>query len=115
MEFSVSAWTPTQSQDTDILENVQKAAVNMINGLKRATYHNKLKELEAIKKSKSSKALGPDELSPVMLKHLGPKGIAYLTKIFNAVVNTANIPHIWKIGKIIPLLTPKKPADEGSS
>ena len=70
---------------------------------------------EAIKKSKSSKALGPDELSPVMLKHLGPKGIAYLTKIFNAVVNTANIPHIWKVGKIIPLLKPKKPADEGSS
>ena len=57
---------------------------------------------EAIKKSRCSKALGPDNLSPVMLKHLGPKGIKYLTKVFDSVVNTASIPHIWKVGKIIP-------------
>ena len=42
--------------------------------------------------SKSSKALGPDKLSPVMLKHLGSKGLNFLTKIFNMVVNTANMP-----------------------
>ena len=45
MEFSVSAWAPTLTQDIDILENVQKTAVNMINGLESATYEDKLREL----------------------------------------------------------------------
>ena len=71
--------------------------------------------LEAIKKSKSSKALGPDGLSPIMLKHLGPNGIRYLTAIFNISVNKSKIPCAWKTGKIIPLLKPGKPADQGTS
>ena len=70
---------------------------------------------EAIKASKNSKALGPDEISPIMLKHLGPNGIRYLTKIYNNSVNTATIPAIWKTGRIIPLLKPGKPVDEGKS
>ena len=70
---------------------------------------------EAIKAAKNSKALGPDEISPIMLKHLGPNGIHFLTKIYNKCVNTATIPAIWKTGRIIPLLKPGKPADEGSS
>ena len=70
---------------------------------------------KAIKKSKNSKALGPDDMSPIMLKHLGPHGISYLTKIYNNVVNTATIPYLWKLGRIIPLHKPKKPASEGPS
>ena len=70
---------------------------------------------ETIKKSRSSKAMGPDDISPVMLKQLGPKGIEFLTKIFNSAVNKAHIPPIWKVGKIIPLLKPKKEADQGPS
>ena len=70
---------------------------------------------KAIKKSKNSKALGPDEISPIMLKHLGPHGIKHLTNLFNNVVNTATIPYLWKIARIIPLLKPGKPADKGSS
>ena len=68
---------------------------------------------EAIKKSKSSKALGPDELSPIMLKNLGEHGIKLLTEIYNKSVNEAIIPNIWKTGKIIPLMKPNKPADNG--
>lgn len=41
-------------------------------------------ELElAIKKVKSPKAIGPDGISVIMLKHLGQTGIQYLTKMFN--------------------------------
>ena len=71
--------------------------------------------MAAIKKSKNSKAIGPDGLSPIMLKHLGPKGIKYLTDIYNMSVNTAIIPSIWKTGRIIPLLKPGKAADKGPS
>ena len=69
----------------------------------------------AIKKSKSSKALGPDGLSPIMLKNIGPKAINYLTNIFNLCLEQSVIPNIWKTGKIIPLLKPGKSADKGPS
>ena len=62
----------------------------------------------AIKTSKASKAIGPDGMSPIMLKKIGPKGISYLTHVFNRAVNTSSIPQSWKTGKIIPLLKPKK-------
>ena len=70
---------------------------------------------EAIKASKNSKAVGPDGISPIMLKHLGSKGIEYLAKLFNSTINKATIPDIWKTGKVIPLLKPGKPIDEGKS
>ena len=69
----------------------------------------------AIKKAKCSKAVGPDGLSPIMLKYLGPAGLAYLTRLYNNVLNQSIIPPLWKVGRIIPLLKPGKPADEGKS
>ena len=62
-------------------------------------------------------ALGPDGLSPKVLKHLGPKGIRYhnLTNIFNMSLLNTHITSIWKTGKIIPLLKPGKPVDQGTS
>ncbi len=69
----------------------------------------------AIKKSKNSKALGPDGLSPVMLKNLGPNALKFLTNIYNRCLETTTIPSIWKTGRIIPILKPGKPADAGSS
>ena len=70
---------------------------------------------EVIKKSKNSKAIGPDGMSPMMLKKLGPRAISYITEIFNDVLKTSITPPIWKTGRIIPLLKPGKPADEGKS
>ena len=70
---------------------------------------------EVIKKCKNSKAMGPDGISPIMLKQLGPKAISYLTHTINRVLNTSIIPPLWKVGRIIPLLKPGKPSDEGTS
>ena len=70
---------------------------------------------EAIMTSKSSKAMGPDNISPIMLKHLGDKGMGFLAGLINTVLNTSIVPTIWKAGKIIPLLKPGKPIDEGKS
>ena len=70
---------------------------------------------KAIKKSKNSKAVGPHELSPIMLKHIGDHGISYLANIYNSVLKSSTIPSLWKVGKIIPLLKPNKPADQGTS
>lgn len=46
----------------------------------------------AIKESKSLKAVGPDNLSPIMLKHLGKIGISFLTDIFNLLNKTCHDP-----------------------
>ena len=70
---------------------------------------------KAIKQAKASRALGPDNIATIHLKHLGPFGIKYLTTIFNISLTTSNIPDIWKSSNIIPLLKPGKPAEESTS
>ena len=74
-----------------------------------------LQTTAAIKACKSSKAIGPDGLSNVHLKHLGPKAITYLTKIFNLSLAQCTIPDIWKTSIIIPLLKPGKPSNDSNS
>ena len=62
-----------------------------------------------LQNTKPSKALGPDELPPLMLKHLGPKAHSYIAGMFQTSLNTEVIPSIWKTAGIIPLLKPGKP------
>ena len=68
---------------------------------------------EAIKKCKASKAVGPDGISNLHIKHLGQKGIEFLTNIFNISVSCSKIPDIWKQSFVVPLLKPGK--DKGDS
>ena len=70
---------------------------------------------EAIKACKASKAAGPDNISNLHLKHLGPIGISYLTKIFNLSIASCIIPDIWKNSVIIPLLKPGKDPQDSNS
>ena len=69
----------------------------------------------AIKLSKSSPAAGPNDLTMLHMKHLGPLGIRYATHMFNLSVQAADIPAIWKSAHIIPVLKPGKPPDQGTS
>ena len=48
----------------------------------------------ANKKSRASKARGPDNISNLHLKHLGPAATAYLTSIFNLSLRNSQIPDI---------------------
>ena len=68
-----------------------------------------------IKKVSNSSALGPDGMSNVHLKHLGLKAIKFVTRLFNLSVRHADVPAIWKLAHIIPLLKPGKEADKGLS
>lgn len=69
----------------------------------------------ATKKIKTSKAMGPDNLSPIILKHLGTKGITFITKLLNLSLQTLTIPYSWKTARIIPILKPEKNPELGSS
>ena len=69
----------------------------------------------AIRSTKNSKAFGPDNIAPIMLKHLGPISIAYITRVMNLSMSTLSIPNLWKIIRIIPILKPKKSSDQSRS
>ena len=45
LEFSVQSWSPWYDKDIELLEKVQRRAVNMVVGLTSHTYEGKLKEL----------------------------------------------------------------------
>ena len=70
---------------------------------------------KAIKSCKNSTAPSADGLTVLQLKHLGPRGIQYLTDLYNLSYRHANLPAIWKHAIILPLLKPGKLKDQGSS
>lgn len=71
--------------------------------------------VDAIKESKNSTAAGPNGLTILHLKHLGPNGLRLLTHLFNLSVQRADIPALWKTAHVIPILKPEKPADQPGS
>ncbi|KAI5727897.1 hypothetical protein M8J77_008348 [Diaphorina citri] len=71
--------------------------------------------VRVIQKAKASKAIGPDGISTLMLKHLGHKGIEYMTSMFNLSLKSLTIPNVWKIARIIPLLKPGKDPHDSKS
>ena len=70
---------------------------------------------DAIKMSKNSPAAGPNDLTMLHMKHLGPLGIRFATHLFNLSVRAADIPAIWKSAHVIPVLKPGKSPDQGLS
>ena len=45
LEFAVTSWAPWSNGDIDILERIQRRAVNLVTGLRGRTYEEKLSEL----------------------------------------------------------------------
>ena len=70
---------------------------------------------EAIRRTKNSTAAGPNHITALHLKHIGPRGLAYLTRLFNLSVRDACIPMIWRSANIIPVLKPGKAPGFGQS
>ena len=49
------------------------------------------------------------------LKHLGPRGLRFLTHLFNLSLQSADIPSIWKRATLIPIPKAGKPRHLGTS
>jgi hypothetical protein len=62
----------------------------------------------------NSTARGPDGLTTLHLKFLGPIGIAYLTTLYNLSLAHTKIPAIWKKAVIIPIPKPGKPEEQST-
>lgn len=69
----------------------------------------------AINNLKMSKAMGPDGISTIMIKHLGNRGIRYLSSLINLSLKQSTIPDIWKTARIILLPKPNKPTNKSGS
>ena len=69
----------------------------------------------AIQETKNSPALGPDGLSNMHLKHIGPAAKEFLLFTFNLSIARSQIPSMWKKNLINPLSKPGKPANEAKS
>ena len=74
-----------------------------------------VKVTAVIRKAKASTAVGPDRLMMIHLKHLGPRGIRFLTSLCNHSVAKAEIPALWKTARIVPVPKPGKPPGDSLS
>ena len=71
--------------------------------------------ITAIRHSKNLTAAGPNGLTILHLKHLGPVAIRFLTHLFYLSVRGAELPAIWKAAHVVPVLKPGKVADQAAS
>jgi len=62
----------------------------------------------ALKAVKLGTAPGYDNIHPEFLKHLGPKGLAWLAAFFTRVANEKRMPKAWRRAKVIALAKPGK-------
>ena len=108
-QYSAVVQHKSSKQSRKILKNIRK------NNMEDAHTHTEKETQEAINRSKASKAIGPDKISNLHLKHLGKAGITYLTKIFNLSLKTSEIPVIWRKSIIIPLPKPGKDHSESTA
>ena len=70
---------------------------------------------EAIKQSKNNNSQGPHKLCIRNLKHICPRGFAFLTSMLKTALNTNIIPHLRKLANIVPIPKPTKDIDKGTS
>ena len=62
----------------------------------------------AIKSCVSSRAYGPDSLSILHLKNLGPLATEHLTALYKDSLKSCRLPSIWKTSLVIPIPKPGK-------
>ena len=58
---------------------------------------------DALRKTKSRKAVGPDLILVEIAKYLGEEGIKWLTELFNVIFRTVKMPSEWRTSTVIPL------------
>lgn len=57
---------------------------------------------QALRKMKNHKALGPDEIPADLWKALGPIAIVWLTRLFNTIMRSLQIPKSWRQSFLVP-------------
>ena len=66
---------------------------------------------EALRKTKSGKAPGHDQITPDMLKNMGEEALDILHRLINLIWNEKEIPAEWEISVLLPLFKKGDPRD----
>ena len=61
----------------------------------------------AIKRMKKGKAVGPDNILVETWKSLGDEGIDWLTKLFNSILTSEEMPEEWRASTLVPIFKNK--------
>ena len=109
--FSKISFKPTHRNNRKIIRNLKKQKIDTQAPPPFTTSDTS----EAIKSLKNSKAEGPDKISNLHLKHLGPVATQKLTDILIHSWTHNIIPPFWKHAIIIPILKPNKDPKHPSS
>ena len=64
---------------------------------------------------RNSKAIGPDSMATIHLKHFGPKALQLLSNVIAHSFSTGRMPMVWKTANVTPLQKPNKPAENPDS
>ena len=74
-------------------------------------FYCKIKNFEveiALKKMKSNKALGPDDIPIEAWYCLGKNEVAWLTMLFSKILLTRNMPDKWRMSILVPIYKNKR-------
>ena len=74
-----------------------------------------MRELKRAINSKKQSATGVDEISYVMLKHLGDENLEVILHLLNSSWTNGEIPESWSRSIIVPILKPGKPSTSATS
>ena len=69
----------------------------------------------SMKQSKKHNSQGPDKLNTRHLKHIGPRGLVFLTSMLKTALNNNIIPHTWKLANIVHIPKPNRDTGKGIS
>ena len=89
-------------------ENERETRIDSINGTYEDVPRVTKEEVRtAMKKMKNGKAVGPDDIPVEAWKCLGELAIAFLTKLFNGILESESMPSEWRRSVLVPIFKNK--------
>ena len=89
----------------DSIKNFINSPMPVEKPLKKISPSEIRKHIKALNHRKAS---GPDQISGKIVKILPPKGIIWLTYVFNAILRLGYFPDRWKMARVIAIAKPGK-------
>ena len=99
LKYPPQSRSPTISTDSSPLQSWETRLVSREikrKSLTSAVTFTTDQVTKGISSCSNTRAFGPDKLNIFHLKHLGSRGIDYLSALFNDSVTSCRIPSIWK-------------------
>ncbi|KAK3507053.1 hypothetical protein QTP70_003306 [Hemibagrus guttatus] len=89
-------------------ENEREKRVEGVNSVEQKVDKNRKDEVrKALKRMKSGKAVGPDDIPVEVWKCLGEAAVEFLTSLFNRVLESERMPEEWRRSVLVPIFKNK--------